>query len=163
MLERESPQSLTQYTIQPATWRDLNVLRQVENQCFGKDAWPLLDLIAALTFPDIIRLKALVDGRMVGFIAGDLKLSEGVGWITTLGVLPEYRRKGIASALLRACEDQLKLPRIRLCVRRNNESAILLYRRFGYAQIGIWPAYYQDGEDALVLEKEVGQQPAGDE
>jgi ribosomal-protein-alanine N-acetyltransferase len=155
------PLSSNLLTILPATWRDLNVLRQVENQCFGKDAWPLLDLIAALTFPDIIRLKAIVDGQMVGFIAGDKKLSDGLGWITTLGVLPEFRRQGIASALLRACEEQLNLPRIRLCVRRTNDSAILLYRRFGYAQVGIWPAYYQDGEDALVLEKAVKPPPPG--
>ncbi len=151
----------TPFTIQPATWRDLNTLRQVEIQCFGKDAWPLLDLIAALTFPDIIRLKAIVDGQMVGFIAGDKKLSDGLGWITTLGVLPEFRRKGIASALLKACEVQLNLPRIRLCVRRSNDSAILLYLRFGYAQVGIWPAYYQDGEDALVLEKAGKPPPPG--
>jgi ribosomal protein S18 acetylase RimI-like enzyme len=142
-----------EFTILNTTWRDLSALRQVENECFGPDAWPLLDLIAALTFPDVIHLKAVIDTKMVGFVGGDVRRSEGLGWITTLAVLPAYRRKGIASSLLTACEAALDLPRIRLCVRRDNEGAILLYQRFGYSQVGVWPRYYQDGQDALVLEK----------
>ncbi|MDD5371776.1 MAG: GNAT family N-acetyltransferase [Anaerolineaceae bacterium] len=141
------------FTIQNTTWRDLSALRQVENECFGPDAWPLLDLIAALTFPDVIHLKAVVGTRMVGFVGGDLRRSEGLGWITTLAVLPAFRRQGIASSLLAACEDAIDLPRIHLCVRRDNEGAILLYHKYGYAQVGVWPRYYQDGQDALVLEK----------
>ena len=141
------------FTIQNTTWRDLSALRQVENECFGPDAWPLLDLIAALTFPDVIHLKAVVNNKMVGFVGGDVRRSEGLGWITTLAVLPAFRRHGIASSLLGACEGAIDLPRIRLCVRRDNEGAILLYHKYGYSQVGVWPRYYQDGQDALVLEK----------
>ncbi len=141
------------FQIEPANWHDLNALRQVEKACFGDDAWPLWDLIAALTFPNVVRLKATIDGQMVGFAGGDPKPSEGVGWITTLGVLPAYRRQGIARALLADCEQQLGLPRIKLSVRRSNQGAILLYESSGYRQTGVWPRYYNGGEDALVLEK----------
>ncbi len=141
------------YQIQTATWRDLNSLREVENACFGADAWPLWDLIAALTLPGIVRLKAISDGQMVGFISGDPRPAERLGWITTLGVLPPFRHQGIASALLTVCEEKLALPRIRLCVRRDNQGAIQLYHKFGYTQVGVWPNYYLDREDALVLEK----------
>ncbi|MCL4562905.1 MAG: GNAT family N-acetyltransferase [Chloroflexi bacterium] len=141
------------FQIQTATWRDLNTLREIENVCFGEDAWPLWDLVAALTLPGIVRLKALSNGRMVGFISGDSRPAERLGWITTLGVLPAYRRQGIAAALLKDCEEKISLPRIRLCVRRNNDGAIQLYHKFGYTQVGVWPNYYQDREDALVLEK----------
>jgi ribosomal protein S18 acetylase RimI-like enzyme len=142
------------FQIETASWHDLNPLRQIEKECFGEDAWPLWDLIAVLTFPNVVRLKAVVDGRMVGFAGGDPKPSEGVGWITTLGALPAYRRQGIARALLAACEEQLGLPRIRLSVRRSNLVAIQLYLHAGYRQTGVWPHYYYGGEDALVLEKE---------
>lgn len=144
------------FSIQNATWRDLSMLRQIESVCFEKDAWPLLDLIAALTFPEVVHLKALVDEKMVGFVGGDLRKSEGLGWITTLAVMPEYRRHGIATALLLEGEKALEehgIRRIRLCVRRDNNPAIRLYQRHGYAQIGSWPNYYQDGQDALVFEK----------
>lgn len=141
------------FQILRAGWQDLNDLRKLEDICFDVDAWPLWDLIAVLTLPKIIRLKATVDGKMVGFIAGDPHLREGIGWIATLGVLPQYRRLGIAAALLDQCEQELALPRIRLSVRRSNEPAIGLYKKFQYQMVDVWRNYYNSGEDALVLEK----------
>jgi ribosomal protein S18 acetylase RimI-like enzyme len=141
------------YQITSAGWHDLNDLRKLEGICFGEDAWPLWDLIAVLTLPKIVRLKAVLNNTMVGFIAGDPHSREKVGWIATLGVLPQYRRMGIAAALLSQCEQELQLPRIRLSVRRSNEPALDLYRKFGYKMVDVWRDYYHSGEDALVLEK----------
>ncbi len=141
------------YQIDTASWRDLNSLRQLERACFGQDAWPLLDLIAVLTFPATVRLKATVGEQLAGFIAGDIHTGNSVGWITTLGVLPEYRRQGIARALLAACEALIVTPRLRLSVRRSNFAAQELYRQAGYTQVDVWRNYYVGGEDALVLEK----------
>jgi len=90
---------------------------------------------------------------MVGFIAVDVRRREGVAWIATLGVLPEYRRRGIGLELLRACEARLVVPVVRLSVRTSNQPALRLYARAGYQHHAIWPRYYSDGEDALVLEK----------
>ena len=137
----------------PATLRDLNTLRKLESMCFEKDAWPLFDLIAVLTFPDVVRLKAVEDNRMVGFIAGDPRPSQGFSWIATIAVLPEYRRKGIGRALLQACEAQLKTPRLKLSVRTANQAAISLYEQEGYRTLDILKAYYNDGENAIVMEK----------
>jgi ribosomal-protein-alanine N-acetyltransferase len=146
-------QDTNTFVIVRAGWQDLNELRKLEQICFGEDSWPLWDLIAVLTLPKVIRLKAVVNERMAGFIAGDPQPREGVGWIATLGVYPEYRRHGIARALLDECENQLSLPRIRLSVRKTNEAAIQLYRNAGYQMVDLWRAYYNSGEDALVLEK----------
>jgi len=139
--------------IMPATWRDLKGLRYLEKNCFPVDAWPLLDLVSVLSFPNIIRLKAEINGQIVGFIAGDQRPSKDMAWIATIGVLPTYQRRGIASALLKACEEQLNVARIRLSVRVKNSPAIRLYEGFGYSQVGRWIDYYQDGSDAIVFEK----------
>jgi ribosomal protein S18 acetylase RimI-like enzyme len=147
------PDTNHQFRIEPASWRDLNALRQVEAICFPKDAWPLLDLIGVLTFPNVVRLKAVANGKMIGFVAGDMRRFEGLAWIATIGVLPEYRGQGVGSALLQACEDRLDIGRIRLCVRASNDAAIRMYLRFGYCEAGKWPQYYQDGEEAVVMEK----------
>lgn len=144
---------VAQFQVEHASWQDLNDLRKLEEICFGEDSWPLWDLIAVLTLPKIVRLKAMMGEKMVGFIAGDPHTREGIGWIATLGVLPQYRRLGIAAALLEACERELDLPNLRLSVRRSNEPAIALYRKFGYQMIDVWRNYYYSGEDALVLEK----------
>jgi ribosomal protein S18 acetylase RimI-like enzyme len=157
----------------------------------------VLDLIGVLSFSNVVRLKAVSGnalGQVVGFVAGDIRREEGLAWISTIGVLPEYRGQGIGAALLRACEERLlpqgfaqkalpegfaqkalpegfaqkalpegfaqkdgrRVKAVRLCVRRSNEAAIRLYDRFGYAKIGEWSGYYQDGEAALVLEKRLG-------
>ena len=139
--------------ILPATLRDLGSLRRIEQACFLQDAWPLLDLVAVLTYPDVIRLKAVNGEKMIGFIAVDLRPVEGIAWIATVGVLPEYRRQGIARALLLECESRIKQPRIRLCVRPSNQAAIRLYQVEGYFEVDTWRKYYNDAESALVMEK----------
>jgi ribosomal-protein-alanine N-acetyltransferase len=139
--------------IQPASLRDLNALRRLEQACFEKDAWPLLDLIAVLTWPDVIRLKAVENGELIGFVAGDPRSSEDATWIATIGVHPRYQRRGIGRILLRACEQKTKLPRVKLTVRMSNQGAISLYEKEGYHSIDIWKRYYNDGEDGLVMEK----------
>ena len=139
--------------IMNASLLDLNALNKLEHVCFEKDAWPFLDLIAVLTFPDVVRLKAVEDGRMVGFVAGDPRPSEGFSWIATIGVAPEFRRRGIGRDLLRTCESQLKTPRVRLSVRASNDGAIRLYERESYRRVDVWQSYYNDGEAAIVMEK----------
>jgi len=139
--------------IQPANLLDLNALRRLESACFDKDAWSFLDLIAVLTWPEVIRLKALDSGEMIGFVASDSRSSEGVAWISTIGVDPRYQRRGIGRALLRACEAQINLPRMKLTVRISNQSAIALYEQEGYRMVDLWRGYYSDGEDGLVMGK----------
>lgn len=140
-------------SVETAGLRDLNALRTLEKMSFPKDAWPILDLIGVLTFPNVVRLKAVDGKKLVGFIAGDIRHSASIAWIATLAVLPEYRRRGIGSMLLDECEKQLPYYAVRLCVRNSNQAAIRLYERYGYHPINQWRNYYQDGESALVMEK----------
>jgi ribosomal protein S18 acetylase RimI-like enzyme len=143
----------SRFSIETATWRDLSALRRLEQVCFPQDAWPLWDLVGVLTVPNVVRLKAVLDGKMAGFIAGDWRRSDGIAWISTVGVLPEYRRQGLGRALIEACEQRLVGLTIRLSVRSSNQQAIRLYESLGYHHLGAWPEYYQGGEDALVMEK----------
>jgi ribosomal protein S18 acetylase RimI-like enzyme len=101
----------------------------------------------------VIRLKAVENGELIGFVAGDPRSSEGATWVATIGVHPRYQRRGIGRMLLRACEQKTKLPRMRLTVRISNQPAISLYEKEGYHSVDIWKRYYNDGEDGLVMEK----------
>ena len=140
------------FEVQKSNLSDLRELQILEKACFGRDQWPLLDLIGVLTFPGMIRLKAVMDQKMVGFIAGDTR-KKGEGWITTIGVLPEFRRRGIAKKLLLCAEELMDTPVIKLTVRRGNNAAIQLYSLAGYQAVDVWKEYYLDGEDGLILEK----------
>jgi len=141
------------FQIEEAGWRDFNELRQLENECFPLDAWPIWDVLGILSLPSIIRLKAVMDEKMVGFVAGDIRKHEDTGWIATLAVTPDERRNGIATALISSCEIQMNVSNIKLAVRRSNDAAIRLYLKLGYHQSGVWEKYYIGGEDALILEK----------
>ena len=142
-------------TIETATWHDLKDLHQLEKICFQMDAWPLLDILGVLTIPQIFRYKAADQEKMVGFIAMDLRRSQQTAWIATLAVLPDYRKSGIGSSLIRICEEEVNLPKIRLSVRQSNQPAIQLYQKHGYQQIEVWKKYYKGGDNALVFEKNI--------
>ncbi|HDN05302.1 MAG TPA: GNAT family N-acetyltransferase [Chloroflexi bacterium] len=142
-------------TIETATWRDLKDLYQLEKVCFQLDAWPLLDIMGVLTIPQIIRYKAADQENLVGFIAMDLRRSQQTAWIATLAILPDYRKSGIGSSLIRICEEEVNLPKIRLSVRQSNQPAIQLYQKHGYQQIEVWKKYYKGGDNALVFEKNI--------
>ncbi|MBI5943351.1 MAG: GNAT family N-acetyltransferase [Chloroflexi bacterium] len=136
-----------------ASLLDLNALRKLEQESFGKDAWPLLDLVAVLTFAEVIRLKAVEDSQMIGFVAGDPHPRDGWGWISTIAVDPRFRRRGIGLALLHACESKLGVAQSRLTVRISNQAAITMYEKDGYKTMDVWKTYYNDGEDGIVMEK----------
>jgi ribosomal-protein-alanine N-acetyltransferase len=140
------------FTILPSGWRDLRAVLRIEHECFGDDAWPALDILFVLLFPGIVRLKVVTADQIVGFASCEER--DGAGWITTIGILPTYRRRGLGRALLAACEENLsKFSCVRLCVRRSNLAAQQLYLETGYVQIDTWRRYYNGGEDAFVMEK----------
>lgn len=139
--------------IAPASLRDLSNLRELEKICFPIDNWPLLDLIGVLTLPGIVRLKATFLEKFIGFVAGSFKTRESTGWITTIGVLPEYQKRGIAQQLLQECESRMGVEKILLTVRKSNFKAIHLYENNGYFIQEIWKSYYIDGEDAILFQK----------
>jgi tRNA threonylcarbamoyl adenosine modification protein YeaZ/ribosomal-protein-alanine acetyltransferase len=92
-------------------------------------------------------------GRVVGFCSFWRVLDEL--HVNNLAVLPEMRRRGVASALLSHVVAQgarLGASRATLEVRRSNDSARALYGRFGFTIAGVRRAYYTNPvEDALVL------------
>jgi len=139
-----------------ATWCDLREVRALEKTCFGPEGWGYLELIGSLSFPATVQFKAVMDGRrLVGFVAGDIRRREGVGWVATLAVHPDYQRRGIGEALLRMSESAIALPTIKLTVRASNGPALRLYAKLGYKRVGVWHRYYSGGEDGIVMGKEM--------
>ena len=76
--------------------------------------------------------------------------------ITNLAVRPEFRRRGIARALLSHVMEGARQSGVELVfleVRPTNLEALALYESFGFRVIGRRKGYYFDtGEDALVME-----------
>jgi ribosomal-protein-alanine N-acetyltransferase len=96
------------------------------------------------------------DGAVVGFCSFWRVLDEL--HINNLAVLPDFRRRGVARALLAHVLNEgqaLGARRATLEVRRSNDPARLLYEQFGFTMAGVRRAYYtKPVEDAVVLWRE---------
>lgn len=94
-------------------------------------------------------------GRTAGYVGITTVVDEG--YITNLAVFPQYRRKGVAGALLRAVFQLAKqqgLSFVSLEVRRSNLAAISLYEKFGFKTEGERKDFYENPrEDALIMTK----------
>jgi ribosomal-protein-alanine N-acetyltransferase len=83
---------------------------------------------------------------------------EGTGHITTIGVAPEHRRRGLAEMLLQYSEEALKkrgIGIIMLEVRVSNLPAQKLYGKFGYSIVQRLSKYYNNGEDGFLMIKSI--------
>jgi ribosomal-protein-alanine N-acetyltransferase len=93
-------------------------------------------------------------GRDVVGYAGLLLTGED-GHITTIAVDPGWQRHAIGTRLMIALAREARARDARnltLEVRMSNKGAQLLYRRFGFAPVGVRKNYYQEtGEDAMVM------------
>jgi len=105
-----------------------------------------------------IQLVALVDGRVVGWadiLPKDRPIHAHVG-VLGIGLVPEFRGKGVGTALLRHVLEQgrKKYVRVELTVRAANTRAIALYEKLGLQREGVCgDAVFVDGryEDLIMM------------
>ena len=91
------------------------------------------------------------EGGIIGF--GGAMFAGEDAHITTLGIAPAHRRRGIGSRLLLTLIDRALdagTRNLTLEVRESNVDAQLLYEHFGFAEVGKRHGYYRD-EDAVVM------------
>jgi ribosomal-protein-alanine acetyltransferase len=132
--------------IRPFRPSDLPRVLRIEHASFGRDAWPREAFEEyALTFPRLF-LIAAAGMRLVGYSIACI--SGKAGEIASIAVLPAYRGRGIARALLAATLGRLRRRGLRsvwLMVRPDNTGAIALYRRAGFVRTSTIRGYYEDG------------------
>ena len=146
---------MTGWTIEPLTSPDqIDAVLAIEETAFT-NPWTRQMYLAELEHREVsfVFLAKAGDGAFVGFCSFWRVLDEL--HINNLAVLPAFRRRGAATALLTAVMEfggRLGAHRATLEVRQSNDAARLLYRRFGFTVAGIRRAYYtKPVEDALIL------------
>lgn len=85
-----------------------------------------------------VYLGAFDGDRLVGTVLGTHDLRKG--WINRLAVLPEYRRRGVASRLVRACERGLRDRGIEIfaaLIEGDNAASQRLFAHLGYESLDI--------------------------
>jgi ribosomal-protein-alanine N-acetyltransferase len=145
------------YDVRPLTVAQLEECWRLDLRCFvDGEAYSRETFEYLLTSPDSVSYRAVTtDGTMIGFIVG-LVEQDSTGHITTLGVAPEHRRRGIANRMLAKAEDGFRRRNVRIVrleVRSVNLGAQDLYRKLGYAVTQRLPRYYSNGGDGLLMLK----------
>ena len=139
--------------VEPMELGDVAAVHEIERLSF-RTPWPAYAFEQELRGNRLARyvVARTADG-VVGFAGVWLMVDDA--HVTTFGVHPEWRRRGIGRRLLLALTDlssRIGARRMTLEVRVSNTSAQALYRAFGFEIVGRRPRYYtDDGEDALVM------------
>lgn len=133
-----------------------------EKISLGNEAWSA-DAIKSTVNTNGVYFAAFLDGSFAGHIGFTVVLDEG--YITNVAVLPEYRRKGIASALidqaLEFCKSQ-NMSFLTLEVRESNLSAIGLYSKKGFIEQGRRKNFYNNPvETAIIMTYNFNNLPKG--
>lgn len=97
-------------------------------------------------------------GRMVGFAVLHVEMlgRMRVGYVVTLDVAPEERRRGAAAAMMQRLEMDAReqgCAEMLLHVHTGNEGAIHFYRRMEFERTGLARDFYRRGLDAWVYRK----------
>lgn len=136
-------------SVRPASETDVDAIARVERDA-GSAPWSRSAVLASLEAPTT--LAWVVGEPVVGHLLASCVEEDGE--ILTLAVLPDARRRGHASALLRTCEETWRASGVRsgwLEVREDNVGARALYARHGWVDAGVRPRYYSDGSNARVM------------
>ena len=117
---------------------------ELEKICFA-DPWSERSVASELENPLSYWLVALEGGTVAGYVGSQTVLGETD--MMNVAVRPEFRRQGIAEALILVLIEDLKARQshcLTLEVRDSNASARALYENY----------YRNPREDALILQKE---------
>jgi [ribosomal protein S18]-alanine N-acetyltransferase len=136
---------------------DLNECWLLDLRCFADgEAYERETFRYLLSNPQTIaRQIRSDDGRMCAFAIGVVE-PDGTGHVTTLGVAPECRRRGLAHLMLLELERSFAargVPSVKLEVRTDNVSARLLYEKVGYRVVQLMNKYYSNGDDGYLMSK----------
>jgi len=147
-------------TIRAASTADLAVLRGIEQECLGADAWSERGLVAELGAAGghgvAPTRHAVLAEQPPGVVTGYavLLVAATAADVLRVAVHPAYRRRGIGRALLadlvaeaarRGCDEVL------LEVHATNPAATAMYRAAGFTEIARRRRYYASGADASVM------------
>ncbi len=134
---------------------DLDGIAALERECFS-DPWTRRMLAESFLSDNFRGVLLEEEGVLVGY--GGVRVAADEAEIELIAVSEMYRRCGRGKKIM---EDLLAIARERgakrvyLEVRVSNASAQMLYLRCGFRGLYVRSRYYPDGEDAVVMTREL--------
>lgn len=136
-----------EFEIISATLSDVADIKKIEDECFSVP-WSEKSIEECLNNP-CSRFYIAKDGENAAGYIG-IQIFSGEGYVTNVAVLKAYRKQGIAESLFKkALQNDMEF--LTLEVRKSNTPAINLYKKLGFAEVGVRPEFYRDPEEDAIL------------
>jgi len=128
---------------------------EIENMSFPQP-WSRGMFEREMSLPISNFFVALLENQIIGY--GGFWRVEDEAHLINIAVHPKYRSKGFGRKILEYLENTMAgqgLKIILLEVRKNNPKAIALYESDGFKITGVREKYYNNTEDAVLMEKKI--------
>ncbi len=138
------------------TFEDLNEIALLERECFGEDAWNIRALAESFLSGRFIGVLLEEDGAITAY--GGVNTVDEEGELELIATAEMYRRCGRARKVLDDLVSEARkrgVKRLFLEVRVSNTPALMFYLGYGFSGLYARSRYYADGEDAIVMKKEL--------
>jgi [ribosomal protein S18]-alanine N-acetyltransferase len=137
---------------------DLPVFVSLDKDLFPYSPWSASQYKEEFYSPTRHFVVALNEQQSIIGYAGVFAPGQAEADVLTVGVVPEYRGKGIAKALMALLTDWANAQgstAMMLEVKTDNHEAIGLYESLGYLKLNVRKDYFGTGLDAQVMRLEL--------
>lgn len=144
--------------IRRATLEDLESVHQIETLSFNDGSYPPFVLRQLFDISHEYFLIAEEEGKVIGYVLGNINKNTSQGWVLSLGVHPEARGKKLGKLLTKKLVDLLEndlSTEICLTVHPDNASAKKIYEDLGFKSVKTFDNYYNDLETRLLMKKQL--------
>jgi ribosomal protein S18 acetylase RimI-like enzyme len=142
----EEEEFLAKMNIRPLTLEDLDAIVEIDRKVLGKprrEYWKKQIEPPTLRYP-LSCLVAEYEGKVIGFIVGEVSgwefgIPDTIGWISTIGVDPDYQHRGVARKLGQEYIKNLKAIGVRIIYTLVNWSdwdLLKFFRAMGFSRGG---------------------------
>lgn len=147
------PELREEITLRPMRTDDLEEVLEIESASFSRP-WTRQHFLDEIESPCGFPTVALAaDGSVTGYLCLKIVLDESE--ILDVAVEKSQRGRGVGKALVNwalSFGRERRVDLLFLEVRAGNGEAIALYRQLGFRESGRRKRYYDDGEDAILME-----------
>ena len=137
-------------------FEDILKISELEKECFPKEPWSYQALASSFQSDNFIGIVAEEGADVIGY--GGITIAADQADIDNVGVTEYFRNSGVGTALLCRLLQLAKakgVKKVFLEVRVSNSVAMELYLKSGFKGVYARTRYYSDGEDCLVMAKEL--------
>ena len=142
--------------IRPWKYEDILTISKIEEECFPCEPWTYKMLVSSFETETFFGVIAEDEGEIAGY--GGITIAADSADIDNVAVTEGYRNSGVGTSVLKElCKiaKEKGAEKVFLEVRVSNVPAMLMYLKNGFKGAYARTRYYSDGEDCLVMVKEL--------